>query len=102
MARELPSPAPGAEDILAEVSGGEGVFVTDHLVLDLETRLGGKLWLRILRLAPPLGVFALVLILWQFGVPAVGIRDFQLPVPTEIWQTFRSDEGSLLNDGWFT
>jgi len=89
------------DGITPDLAGGEGVLVTDRLVLDSRKPAADPLRLAG-RLLPPLVVFILVLVLWQYAVPAAGIQSFQLPTPSEIWSTFVSVHSVVLNYGWFT
>jgi NitT/TauT family transport system permease protein len=84
----------------SELAGGEGVLVSDRL--DLDSRPLDRWTTALLRAIPPLALFILVLVLWQVLVPAFGLKDYQLPVPSKIWDTFLSSRSTLMTDGWFT
>lgn len=98
----LRTPLPHRASLESELTGGEGVLVANPVILDSEIRGVQPLTRLLVRILPPLTIFVLVLVLWQFLVPVFGLRDYQLPVPTTIWQAFLSVHSALLMDGWFT
>ena len=84
----------------ASLAGGEGVLITDRLILDSRVAVGALSAFR--RAAPAFAVFLLVLAAWQFGTGLLGLHSYQLPVPTDILQRVGQDHQALLTDGWFT
>ncbi len=84
------------------ILGGEGVLVSEPLLLGaIDSRARSVLDI-VYRVAPPAFVFVLVLVAWQFVVPAIGLQSYQLPTPTRIWQSFEGLHSIILSDGWFT
>lgn len=102
MGREItvPEPFPAEQLLGTEIIGGEGSIATD--VLNVDSSLAQSLPHLVLRVLPPAAVFIMVILVWQVVVPAVGLKDYQLPVPSTIWKTFISSHVVIVSDGWFT
>ena len=95
------TPQSDDEVVGSDLAGGEGQLVTERLMLD--TVEPGRWNPRIAaqRLIPPAVIFVLVLVGWEYLSPHV-VPTSQLPIPSQIWQTFQSVHGILLSYAWFT
>ena len=53
---------------------------------------------------PPIAVFVVVLLLWQFGVlhAILNIKTFQLPLPSQIIESFGTRSDDLWTGTWYT
>jgi NitT/TauT family transport system permease protein len=86
----------------AEIADTEGVLLKDRVVLDTSRAARVKAKVVFEMGAPPLAAFILVIALWQYAVPALGINSNTLPTPLEIWNTFVAVHAAVVSDGWFT
>ena len=51
---------------------------------------------------PAILLFAIVILLWEGGVRLFQVKQFLLPAPSVILQSFTGDFGRLVNIGWYT
>jgi NitT/TauT family transport system permease protein len=59
-------------------------------------------WLRNRSLVDPIWFFALLLVLWEWGVRALGVKAYLLPAPSEILRAAWSARATLLHHSWVT
>jgi NitT/TauT family transport system permease protein len=89
-------------------SGRAGFARSAVYIGDRECRTSGEIPLsvavrqRVVDWGPPLVVFALGILAWQFLVVAFNVQEFLLPRPTEIAQTLWDERSSLWHAGIYT
>lgn len=58
------------------------------------------IWLR--RRAGAIGLFALLIIAWEWSVHLLGIKEYLLPPPTKVWTEFLKRSDTVLDSAWVT